>query len=438
MSKTERLIEEMQAHLQTARDLADTAGDRDFTDDERARITEAITKAGEVKKQLAAAKADEKTRAAIRELGDDIGLADGPKEKRSPSGLIVPDGRKSLGQHFTDSAEYKALLDSVPGGHFTKEHRVQARPVGYQRLLPGKQGQKALVTGLSDTSGGPFVISDELGLQVGMDVTQRPLMLRNLVTAGSTTSDTIEYVRVVSTTNAAAPVAEATATTGTSGTKPESTIVTAKVTEPVRTIAHWIPVTKRAMSDAAQIMTLIDNFLVYGLEEEVEDQMIAGDGTGENFTGLANVSGVQTQAAITGNLLATLRQAKTKVRITGRSVPNGYVMHPTDVERLDLLTDNENRYYWGGPGGGMGMAGMGSAGPLWNLPVIESEAVPAGTAYVGDWKKSILWDREQSSITMTDSHGDFFIRNMVAILAELRAAFGVIQPNAFVKITLPV
>jgi hypothetical protein len=37
---------------------------------------------------------------------------------------------------------------------------------------------------------------------------------------------------------------------------------------------------------------------------------------------------------------------------------------------------------------------------------------------------------------VSDSHSDFFIRNMVAILAEMRAAFAVLQPNAFVEIDL--
>ena len=37
---------------------------------------------------------------------------------------------------------------------------------------------------------------------------------------------------------------------------------------------------------------------------------------------------------------------------------------------------------------------------------------------------------------MSDSHSDFFIRNMVAILAELRAAFGIVQPNALVSLDL--
>jgi hypothetical protein len=37
---------------------------------------------------------------------------------------------------------------------------------------------------------------------------------------------------------------------------------------------------------------------------------------------------------------------------------------------------------------------------------------------------------------MTNSHADFFIRNLVAILCELRAAMGVIRPTAFVQMDL--
>ncbi len=449
MSNHEGLVEEMKVHLKAARDISESVekAGREFTDDESTVLRDLLGKATDCKNRAEKAKGDAAVKAAISDLGDGIGLNEKSGEKRTPAGLIVPSGRKSIGQHYVDSAEYRGLLGSVPGGAFQKNHRVQANPVGFERLLPSAKGQKALVTGVSDTSGGAFIQGDDLGLMVNNTPFQRPLMLRDLVTQGSTQSDSIEYVRVTGFTNAAAPVAEATtaalptqsASTGPlvnaagGGYKPESSIGTVRVTTPVRTIAHWIPVTKRALSDAAQMMTLIDNFLQYGLEEELEDQMIAGDGTGENLEGLANVSGVQTQAADGTNLLSTLRKAKTKVRIVGRSIPNGYVLNPADVERLDLLTDNEARYYFGGPSG----SGMPGNAPLWNLPVIESEAVPAGTAYVGDWSKAIMWDRQQSTITTTDSHADFFIRNLVAILAEMRAAFGVIQPSAFVKITLP-
>lgn len=430
-TRVDEIKERLKAALTEARDISAKADGekRDFTDEERATVTQKMAEANDLGEQLKKAKGDAGLRNAIANFGDGFGLNE-PGEKTAPDGFHLPERGKSLGQWFTESTEYKDMLSAAPGGHFAKQHRVQSRPAGVKHLVRPARGQKALVTGASDTSAGAFVQNDYLGLQVALDAFQRPLMLRDLVTNGTTDSDTVEYVRITSTTNAAAPVAEATTTSN--GTKPESAMATAKITTSVKTIAHWIPVTKRALSDAAQMRTLIDSFLEYGLEEELEDQMISGDATGENFEGLATVSGVQAQAWDT-DLFTTTRKAKTKVRTVGRSIANGYLFNPADVEALDLVQDNEGRYYMGGPTGSIL---VGNNAPLWNLPVIESEAVPAGTGYVGDWRKAILWDREQSSITMSDSHANFFIQNLVAILAEMRAAFGVIQPNAFVEIDL--
>lgn len=73
---------------------------------------------------------------------------------------------------------------------------------------------------------------------------------------------------------------------------------------------------------------------------------------------------------------------------------------------------------------------------LWCVPVVEYKGtMPQKTAFVGNWKKAVLWDRETTTISISDSHADYFTRNLVAILAELRAAFAVIKPTAFVKVT---
>lgn len=434
----EDLAGQMKHALTEARVIAKKAEDedRDFTAEEAGQLREHMAKATEAKAEIEKLKGNDELRKTLADLGDDIALnakTDEDGRRRTASGFQLPERGKSLGEQFTESAEYKGLMAAAKNGAFAKNQRVQSEMFGV----------KSLVTGASDTSGGAFVNNDLRGLQVGLDAFQRPLRIRDVVTQGTTTSDTVEYVRVTSTTNNAAPVAEATTAAAPTapggagalvnaaggGYKPESGVALAKITTPVKTIAHWMPVTKRALSDAAQIRTLIDAFLRYGLEEELEDQMIQGDATGENFEGLATVSGVQSQAWDT-NALVTLRKAKTKVRTVGRSVANAYLLNPVDVETIDLLTDNENRYYFGGP------SGTGTAQPLWNLPVIETEAVPAGVGYVGDFRKAILWDREQATIQMTDSHLDFFVRNLVAILAEMRAAFGVIQPNAFVEVDL--
>jgi HK97 family phage major capsid protein len=440
MAKTiKELSEEMKHHLLKAREIttrAEEDGDRGFTEEETTQLREHMAKATQAKADIEKLKGNEEIRRTLEELGDDIALnakTDEQGRRQTASGFHLPDKAKSLGEQFTESAEYKALLAQAKGGQFAKNQRVQSEMVGF----------KSLVTGGSDTSAGALVQNDWRGLQVGLDLFQRPLRLRDVVTPGNTTSDTVEYVRVTSVTNNAAPVAEATTSAAPTapggagalvnaaggGYKPESGLALAKITTAVKTIAHWMPATKRSLSDAAQIRTLIDAFLLYGLEEELEDQMIQGDGSGENFEGLSNVSGIQSQAFDT-DLLTTYRKAKTKVRTVGRSMANAYLINPVDLETLDLLQDNEARFYFGGP------SGAGTASPLWNLPVVETEAVPVGTAYVGDFRKAVLWDREQATIQVTDSHLDFFVRNLVAILAEMRAAFGILQPSAFVEIDL--
>lgn len=439
MAKTlQEWIAEAKDHALKARAIAKKCedGSRDFTPEESAEIREHMGKAVAAKAEIEKLKGNDELRKTLAELGDDIALdakTDEDGTRRTASGFQLPSRQKTIGQEFIETPEYKALMGQATDGRFGAKQRVQS----------GLAGFKSLVTGASDTSAGAFVLPDQLGLQVGLDAFKRPLRLRDLVTPGTTTSDSIEYVRMTSVTNNAAPVAEATSAAAPTapggsgalvlnaggGYKPESGLAAVKINTTVKTLAHWMPLTKRAISDAAQVVTLIDAFLRYGLEEELEDQMVTGDGTGENFEGIANVSGVQAQAFDT-DIFTTVRKAKTKVRLVGRSMANGVLLNPLDLEEIDLKQDNEARYYFGGPGG------VGTAQTLWNMPVIETEAVPAGTAYVGDWRKAILWDRQQATIQMTDSHMDFFVRNLVVILAEMRAAFGVIQPNAFVEVDL--
>jgi HK97 family phage major capsid protein len=202
----------------------------------------------------------------------------------------------------------------------------------------------------------------------------------------------------------------------------------------VRNIAHWIPATKRILADAGQIRTIIDNFLRYGLDEELEDQMINGDGTGQNFSGIANVAGTQAQAWDT-NILVTTRRARTKVRTVGRATPTAFLLNPADWETVALTRDDSGAA--AGTGGFMFGSPAAMAAPtLWGLPVVESEAVPAGVGYVGDFRTLVLWDREQATVQVSDSHADFFIRNMVAFLAEVRAAFGALRPSAIVEMDL--
>lgn len=161
---------------------------------------------------------------------------------------------------------------------------------------------------------------------------------------------------------------------------------------------------------------------------ELEDQIINGDGTGGNFTGILN-AGILTEGAGSGPLYA-LRSAITQVQTTGRATPNAVLMHPNDVEAIDLAVVNSEvnhflRPPFDAPGGRS----------LWGLQLVESDVIAENTALVGDFSKAVLWDREQATISV-GTVGDDFVRNIVRVLAELRAGFGVLRQSAFVAVTV--
>lgn len=433
------LKERMHAELMAARDIAakaEAAG-RDLNDEESAQASTHLKAYMEAKKAFEAVKSSDDVKSALAAIGLDLGLEQSEKSDVKPTGFVTPSKQKSLGRLYVESLEYKALMDQFRSGHINEKARVQSSPFGV----------KALITGASDTSAGAFVLNEQTGIYEPLG--RRELTIRDLVSVRQTESDTVEYVRQTTQPTSAAVVAEATSsaapTTGASsgapltlaaggGYKPEGSFAFEKVTATVKTIAEWVPATKRGLADASQLRGLIDDELKADIAEEEEDQILNGNGTGENFTGIRNTVGVQLQAysATVAGLnpqIETSLRAKTKVKTVGRASATGYVFNPADWETIQLarLEKNPNNE-----------AISGGIPTLHGLPVVESEAQPVGEGLVGDFRKAVIWDREQASITATDSHADFFIRNLVAILGEERLAFGVTRPPAFVRIDLTV
>lgn len=288
---------------------------------------------------------------------------------------------------------------------------------------------RALVS-TADASAGTLIDPAYVGLLAGGLV--RPPKLRDLLTRIPVASDHVEYVREASRVAAAAPVAEATATTGASGLKPEGGVTFAKVTEAIRTIALWVPATTRVIADAPQLRAYIDEYLDADLQTELEDQIVAGDGVGESFTGIMNTTGTQTLAApiAPASQLDNLRKAITLVRLNARSEPSGVVLNPTDAQNIDLLKRNDEANNFAGPG----PYSLGAT-RLWGVPVVETDAMAVGTALVGDFSKAVLFDRQSIAITL-GTINDQFVRNLVTVLGEIRAGFGVIRPSAFVEVAL--
>jgi len=425
--KAKELADGMAAALKEARDICDLVDQakRDFTAEERKSVADLLDGAKQIKARIKELKGDAEMRDAIEALGEGVGVVD-------ENGRPKTAKRLSLGAQFTTAKAWTEWLKAIaPNGTIAESRKGLASPPIDMKSF-GIFGRKDVITGLADDSGGVFVNPDLTGIYEPLG--RYPLNLRNLVSVRQTSSDTVEFIRQLTHINAATPVPEANVSTFTgyegqvSGLKPEGATSFERVTETVKTIAVWVPATKRALSDAAQLRGLIDQELREDLSEELENQMLNGDGSGENFNGLANTANTLVQAFDT-NIPVTTRKAITNLAVNGKSIPTGWLLNPMDWEAVELLTDSAGDYIYGGPI---------NRGPmtLWGVPVAQSFFQPQGKAWLGNWSKAVLWDREQANISVSDSHADFFIRNMVAILAELRAAFGVIRPTAFVEVNL--
>jgi HK97 family phage major capsid protein len=369
----------------------------------------------------------------------DIDLLQRARE-RIVTAPTVASGLEPAALGFTQLKPYRSIADQVLMNEafaswmkngVSRTGRMESPAVLVEGSLLSRPSA-AVITGGSATSGGAFVIPDYTGRYDNRF--QPRLRLRDLVTLGGTESDTVEYVRVTSVTSNAASVAEATSTDTASevGLKPESAMAFEVVQPGVKTVAHWVPVTNNALADAKQLRTIIDQFLTSGVAWKMEAEMLSGGG-GDEFTGLDITANVQSQDFDT-DVLTTTRRALGKVEYGGsiaesENEANGFVFNPLDWVDIDLALT------LAGSGTNNRQAATVSVPSLWGIPVVTSKGVSQGTGWVADWKQAILWDREQTIIRVGQPN-NFFLKNLNAVLAEARAAFGIVRPSAFCEIDL--
>lgn len=426
--------------LDEAKPLAIKSNEGDLTDDENTRFSELVNSINEVRADIAVAetrKAEaDKVIAQYADLSKPTGSA-----ARSVSGNEAkPETRQyaTPGKRFVESDSFKQFAIN-PRGVSQREGFGSTYFADSGKSIDYRDGSepidtRALVHGGSFTG---YIQPNRLpGVVAG---TPLALRVRDVLTNGRTDSNAVEFVRKLSGTNSAAEVAEATTVAGATA-KPESAVNLEVVNTNVKTIAHYIPVTRQMLQDAAQIQTFIEGELMYGLQKREDTQLVNGNGSGANLTGILSTTGIQTLDTTalattpmpTGfNQLDLIRRAATMSRVTGEANPNFVFAHPNTVEEWDMLKDGDGNYLLrsGGPEAG----GVKS---VWGLTIVETTAVSAGDALVGDGRYAIVLDKQDGQIFMTDSHDDWFTKNLIAILAESRLALAVTLPAAFVEVDL--
>lgn len=267
--------------------------------------------------------------------------------------------------------------------------------------------------------------------------------VRDAFQSSPTTSNLIAYVRELlgSHTNAAAFVAEPTASGGSTGTKPESTLVFDGDEAAVREIATWIPIAENIADDLPGLESLIENRLLDFLAQAEDDALLNGDGVAPNLKGIYNTSGIQVadgtyfganpvnDAGESNEDFNRLLAARELVRINGYGTADFAIISPVALQYMLTATNANREYYGGGPFVG------GRVPLIWGMPVIESDKTDDDIALVGDGRMAEVRDRQQGQVDMGWIN-DQFIRDMQTLRAKERLAFPVYRPAAFVETEL--
>lgn len=313
---------------------------------------------------------------------------------------------KSIGQRVVESDEYKSV--SSAGGKIPNMAPVQVG--SFFKAITNATGQNQ-----------PLVVSDRLeGI---VTPAERLLTIRSLIPVGTTQSNLIEYAKENVFTNNAGP--QYSSPNRENVAKAESNITFTLANAPVVTIAHWIAASRQVLTDAGMLRSYIDSRMSYGLKLEEEDEILNGDGSAGVLNGLLNQATAYNRGATGDQQLDTLLKAMLQVTLS-EYVADGVVLNHIDWTNILLLKDTQGRYLFGDPG-------AQQAPRVWGRPVVPTNSIGESEFLVGAFTMGAqLWDREDASIRIAEQHQDFFIKNMVAILAEERVALTVYRPAAMV------
>lgn len=430
MTRAAELREQAIAKLSAARALAD--GDGNVSAENLPAFRAHMAEFTELDNQVKAAAADEGlVQSAADRWAEYTGAVTGTPMRFERTALD-PNRPQTLGQQFVRSEAYRKLAAS---GVFASDNaKFRSDPVV---AAPHLRMMAAATDVIQSESGGPgnalvtpFYLPGIIPLQ------QRPLTVRGLFGQGTMTQgDSLSYAQQDQFDSGAAAVAQATTVNGsgvTGGVKPQSAIGWTRNTAVAEWIATWMVATRQMLADAGVVESLIDNQgrLMIALEEE--DQLISGNGTSPNLSGILDQS-IQTLDLTGLDNLDGIRTARRLVRTgTSRLAADAIVINPEDSEEFDLLKDLNEAYRGGNP-----IGNFTYDQPIWGLRRVESEAVDPGTAIVGAFRAgATVMERQPITVLTADQHSDFFVRNLVVILFEERLAFPVFFPSAFVNVTL--
>ena len=189
-------------------------------------------------------------------------------------------------------------------------------------------------------------------------------------------------------------------------------------------VASFFGISEDMMDDLSWVIGEINDAAQYDLKLQEETQLLSGNGSENNLTGLFNRE-IQTMNKDELSDADRLSKAALQITTTTNFQADAYVLNPLDFWKLTIAKDANGNYL-----------NLTDGAKLWNIPTVATAAITEGTALVGAFKSAKVLRKGGLVVKMTDSDTDDFLHFKQKCRVSERLGLQVKYPKAFVKVTL--
>lgn len=408
-SEVKRLAEACKSITRKAEDE-----NRDMTEDEKAKIAEYMKTVGEHKTRI-----DEID--SRKDLQDQIDRITAPGGKPSEA----PSEPKTVGEAFVKSEAYQALKSRG----FSMGGTWSTGPVRMPEGLKVQDGGGLEVVGIGDVGGG-LPLQPQIARSPLSPVEQR-LVVAQLFGQGVATQNSIVYLEETTTTPGVFTTGpydsdtDAAVTTAEGGAKPAANIDWTKRTTSLVKLAAFLPISDEMLEDEPQLASYVNGRLSLFLRQAEEAYLV------DTLLAAGIGSAVSNEIVGGNNIFDAIAAGILAVQNEGGLEPDTVLLNPFDFWRMNVQKSTATGdYFSGGP----------YAAPArnpWGIQAIPTRAVARGSPIVGAFREgATVWRKGTISIEASNSHSDYFRRNLTALRVEERIGLTVYRVAAFQTVSV--
>lgn len=407
----EREVKRLARQAQDITNLAE-GENRSLTDDERLKIEGIIGDTSELKVQIAGIDDNRRLLDAV-EAASSFGQGE-------PT--AAPGDAKTLGEAFVRSDGYRGLKARGLTGSFT------SGPVEFGTKV-GDGGTPPATVVVNSGMGGALPLQPQVLPTLGP--VEEPLSIAGLFSQGTATQNSIVYLEETTTQTLLgnqpySGQSSAATTTAQVGAKPSVFVDFTKRSTSIEKIAAFLPISEEMLEDEPQISSYINARLTVFVRQ-AEEAYLMNKLLG---SGIATSSALTLLGISTANLFDQIAAGILQVQVGSGLQPDAVVIHPVDFWKMATTKSTASGDYFSG-----GPYSAPSRNP-WGVSVVVTREAMLGNPLVGAFNDAAtLFRKGGLSVEASNSHADYFRKNLTALRAEERLGLVVLRPAAFVKVS---